>query len=362
MKNALSVSLLVVCSLLAGCNEQEVVAESSPRPVRSLLIDTNGVGAQKTYAGVSRSAQESRLSFKVSGTVNSIPVRVGDEIKAGSVIASLDPSTYELQLQQSQATVAQSSAASRNARAGYDRTRALYANNNTSLGELDSSRANSESASAQLRAARKSLQLAQLNVAYTKLTVDVDCVVDSIAVELNENVSTNTEIARVNCSEEIEVEVAVPEGIISEISNGKKATIRFDAIDGQSFAGTVTEVGVGASGVGSTFPITVLITEKNSKLRSGLAASVAFDSARAVEGLFVVPLSAIVKRSNGAFVYVVNSVNKQASKGTGEVALREVQLGELRSAGIEVISGLAVGDRIVTAGVSFMRDNLQVVY
>lgn len=353
---------LCLATVLTACGDDAFEEEVLVRPVKTVLVSDDTVGDIKTFSGVSQSAQESTLSFKVSGTVEAIPAHVGDQIKAGQVIASLDASTYELQLQQAQATVAQSSAADRNASAAYQRTRALYANNNASLGDLDSARAAADSASAQLAAARKSLQLAELNLSYTNLTVDVDCLVDSISISENENVSTNTEVARVNCSEELEIEVAVPESIIDEFANGKNASIRFDAIPGRVFTGKVIEVGVGASGVGSTFPVTVLVDREGSKIRTGLAASVSFIGGSKAKNTYILPLSAVVQGVDGPFVYVVQPVTDNPLESEGIVTRRAVTLGELQSAGIQITSGLALGNRVVVAGVSFVRDDLLVSF
>lgn len=363
MQRSLNRKLLVVgagllCLVLSACGADDVDDVVAIRPVKSLVIDADSSNSQRTFSGVSRSAQESRLSFKVAGTVSSIPVKVGDKIEAGTIIARLDPSSYDLQLQQSQATVAQSSAASRNAATAYQRTRNLYANNNASRGDLDSARANADSVAAQLRAARKSLQLAELNRSYTELKVDVDCVVDSISTEINENVSTSSEVARVNCSDEIEIEVAVPESIIGSFKNGKKAAIEFDAIANSVFGGKVIEVGVGASGVGSTFPVVVLVESSGTVVRTGLAASVSFVSNNSEFKQFILPLSAVVQGESGTFVYLVVPEVDQL----GLIEKRAVDIGELQPGGIEVISGLAKGDRVVTAGVSFVRDGLSVSY
>ena len=356
------IMLLAGTLLLSACGADDAEEEVVVRPVRTVVVSDDSSSGVKTFSGVSRSAQESRLSFKVAGTVSSVPVNVGDRIQAGTVIASLDASAYELQLQQAQATVEQSNAASRNASAAYQRTRALYANNNASLGDLDSSRANSDSAKAQLRAARKSLQLAELNLSYTDLKVDVDCVVDSIAVSENENVSTNTEVARVNCSEELEIEIAVPEGVISDFSNGKEASIRFDAIPDAAFKGRVIEVGVAASGVGSTFPVTVLLDRAGQTVRTGLAASVSFQSDNTSGETHILPLAAVVQGADGTFVFVVKPVTENELETEGTIEKKPVELGDLQTAGIEVTSGLQHGDRVVTAGVTFIREGLLVSF
>jgi len=361
--NRLSMALVVISLLVSGCSGPQEEQEIIVRPVRTVVVNEDAAANLKTFSGVSRSAQESRLSFKVNGTIAGIPAKVGDRIVAGSVIASLDASTYDLQLQQAQATVEQSRAAARNARSSYQRTRALYANNNTSLGGLDSARAASDSAAAQLRAAAKSLQLAELNLSYTELTVDVDCVVDSISVAVNENVSTNTEIARVNCSDELEIEIAVPESIIGDFTNGKLAKIRFDAVDSREFNGRVIEVGVGANGLGSTFPVTVLLeANNNSDIRPGLAASVSFENSTDSRGDYLLPLSAVVQGSEGTFVYVVNPLSNNELESEGTIGKKPVSLGELQTGGIEVKAGLSSGDRVVVAGVSFVREGLLVAF
>ncbi len=363
IKQRFFVALIFSAVGLTACSEAEVENEIVVRPVRTIVVNDDATANLKTFSGVSRSAQESRLSFKVSGTVARVPANVGDRIDAGTIIASLDASTYDLQLQQAQATVEQSRAASRNARSAYQRTRALYANNNASLGDLDSSRASSDSAAAQLRAARKSLQLAELNLSYTKLTVDVDCVVDSIAVAVNENVSTNTEVARVNCSDELEIEVAVPESVIGDFSNGKVASIKFDAIADTAFSGKVIEVGVGASGLGSTFPVTILVDGNNSKdIRPGLAASVSFENTAESNRDYLLPLSAVVQGAEGSFVYVVNPLSANELESEGTVSKKAVSLGELQTGGIEVSAGLSSGDRVIVAGVSFVREGLLVSF
>ena len=352
--------MLTICFTQSSCGTDQESASAPLRSVRSVVAGQDLSDSLRTFSGVSRSAQESRLSFKVGGNVSEIPVTVGDIITAGTVIARLDSSTYDLQRQQAQASVAQSKAAARNAKAAYDRTRSLYANNNVSLGELESARANSESASAQLRASNKSLQLAELNLEYTRLKVDVDCVLDSISISENENVQIGAEVARVNCSDELEIEISVPEGIIDSFKRGKAATIEFDAISGASFNGVVVELGVDTSGVGSTFPVTVLVSDKHPSMRSGLAASVSFAAAQSGNSNIILPLSAVVRRADGIFVYVLTADSVVGNSGT--VSLTLVQLGELQTAGMEIKSGLTVGDRVVVAGVSFLREGLQVSF
>lgn len=363
IKQTTTMCAVLMTMLLSACSSQNEEQEIIVRPVRTIVVNAEGSGRVNTFSGVSKSAQESTLSFKVSGTVNAVPAKVGDKISAGTTIASLDTSTYDLQLQQAQASVEQSRAAARNARTAYQRTRALYANNNASLGDLEASRANSESASAQLRAAIKSLELAQLNLSYTELKLDIDCSVDSISVEVNENVSTSTEVARVNCSDKLEVELAVPGNIIGNFTNGKTAKIKFDALPDAEFDGRVSEVGLGANGLGATFPVTVsVVDDKGLDIRPGLAASVAFESMNSLNNEYLLPLSAVVQGNDGAYVFLVEPVTDNELESEGVIIKLPVTIGALQTGGIEITSGLKVGHRVVVAGVSFVRNGMLVSF
>jgi len=219
-----------------------------------------------------------------------------------------------------------------------------------------------------------------LNLSYTELTVDVDCTVDSISVSENENVTAGSAVARVNCSDELEIEVAVPESVIGDFKRGKTADVEFDAIPNNAFKGIVVEVGVDEEGVGSTFPITVMVTDQH-------PASVSFVTAQENDDEHILPLSSIVRKSEGTFVFIVEAETNSSStdqgaeeassednasltdqaaisskQAIGVVALRKVELGDLETSGIKVVTGLAAGDRVVVAGVSFLRDGLRVLY
>ncbi len=348
---------LMMVSLLIGCRAPEAEMEEVIRPVRHLVAEPTSASRARIYSGTSKSALESRLSFKVSGTVEALPISIGDQLEKGRLIARLDDSLLELQAQQSEANLIQAQASLRNAEAGYQRVRGLYAGNNASRDDLDTARAAAESAQAQVKAAEKQLELAQLNVSYSRLYAQTDCTVASIEVEVNENVSPGSPIATVTCGSALEVELAVPESLIGELSKGIPATVRFDAVRDRTFSGTVSEVGV-AAGSGATFPVTVAILGEHPELRSGLAAEVRFDLATGEQKeLYLVPLSAVVEDGGEKFVFLA------VPDGGGELAMierRPVQVGELTDLGLEILGGLSPGDRVVTAGTSVIREGLKV--
>ena len=352
----ITVVSLVLATVACSGPEQSLDAPVL-RPVRTVTIAIENSGRERTFSGVSQSTQESRISFKVSGTITSLPARTGTQMKAGDVLARLNPSSYELQVQQAEASLAQAQASQRNADSNYDRVKGLYEGSNASRNDLDSARASAESARAQVRSNKKSLEIAQLNRSYTRLTVPEDCVVAALDVELNENVNAGETIALVNCGAGIQVNVGIPESLIADVSTGMTAQVSFNAIADKYFAATVTEIGIASDGGSATFPVAVMLSETDPAIRAGMAAEVIFRFDRSGSNAFIVPASAVLNDERGTFVFL--AVPKSGS--TASIARQNVTTGELTENGIEILDGLSVGDRVVTAGTSVIRENLDVL-
>ncbi len=342
----------VACSEDAG-----PPTEPALRPVRVELVSRNGDLRERSFTGVSRSTQESRMSFKVSGTVTDVPVQVGDRLQSGALIARLNTSTFDLTVQQAEASLAQARASQRNADASYSRTKELYTNNNASRNDLDSARANAESAAAQVRSAAKSLEIARLDRSYTRLTAPTDCRVAAVDIEINENVSAGTQVATVNCGSGIEVSLGVPESLIGGLEQGMEARVRFNALPNEAFAGRLTEVGVASVGNSATFPIVVTLEDSVSSLRPGMAADVTFEFRNLLADVHAVPSTAVMNDEQGSYVFVAVPTDN----GQAEIERRSVATGELTANGVEILEGLVNGDRVVTAGTTVIRSGQRVL-
>lgn len=345
--------------LLSACDRTAPPVEQRLRPVRFIVVSGESGARDRSFTGTSKSSRESRLSFKVSGTVTEVPVQIGQRLDAGDLIARLDAATFSLQVQQAQASLVEAQANERNAAANYDRTKGLYANNNASRNDLDAARAQAEAVGAQVGSATKALEIAKLNESYTRLLADTDCSMASIDIEVNENVSAGQQVAAVSCGDDFEVEIDVAESLIGSINEYTPVRVTFSAIADKQFDGEVTEVAVASVSGAATFPVIVKLAESHPALRSGLAAEVIFQfDTLAASGSVVLPVAAVIRDPAGTFVYVAIPTEVP---GQALISRRPVILGELTSSGIEVLDGLSTGDRVVTAGLSVIRDGQRVL-
>ncbi len=350
--------LLLTVLIINGCEKPEPEAELI-RPVRYTQVFKSGGDRVRSFTGVAQSGVESLLSFKVSGTVKRVAVNVGDTVNRGALIAEIDPSDYELQVQQAEASVAQAEAQARNANAGYERVRALYENNNASRSDLDGARAGNESANAGVKTAEKQLELARLQLSYTRLIAPVSGAIASVNSEVNENVQAGYPIVMLSSGSDIEVKLSVPEVLISKIKEGDPVKVSFDAIPGKNYEASITEVGVSAVDAGSTFPVTVRLSKTDNDVRSGMAATVEIMfQATSDKDVCIVPTHAVVEDRFGRFVYIVEPI--AGEDGFGTVKRRNVTVGDLTDEGIEVYEGLGDGENLVIAGVSRIHDGLKV--
>ncbi len=349
--------MFCAAALLVGCEKDSAPQEDVLRPVRYHLVEDNSAGRDRSFSGTSKSTKESRLSFKIGGTATSVPAQIGQNLKKGDLIAQLDAANYLLQVEQAQAALVEAQAGERNAVSNYERAKGLYANDNASLNELDAARANSDSARAQVRAASKALEIARLNASYTRLYAGDDCSIASIEVEVNENVSAGQQIAVVSCGSEFEVTLDVPESVISSIDQYTPVSISFGSISGVQFSGEVSEIST--SGTSAAFPVVVKVHESHPALRSGLAANVTFQfDAPSIDNTYVLPVSSVVKDPGGTFVFIARP---DGDPGQAVVERRPIALGELTQFGVEVLEGLSPGDRVVTAGITVIRDGQRVL-
>ncbi|MEM6603508.1 MAG: efflux RND transporter periplasmic adaptor subunit [Pseudomonadota bacterium] len=346
--------------MLAACGEEQQDMSAPIRQVKVMQIMDSSSSFEQSFSGTLRSTAEISYSFKVSGTVETLPVKVGDTVGKGAILATLDSSDYELQVEKAEANLAQSMASYQNAKANYTRVKRLYEAGDSSRSELDSARAESGTNLATVQANRKALEIAKKDLKYTSLRSEGACAIASVSPDIGENVNSGEQIIYATCGDKLEVKLNIPESVIAYIEKDMPAKVSFPAIRNKTFDGIVTEVGVSSVSGRTTFPVDVLITGTDMKLlKAGLSADVVFaiDSAKAGQSnAIIVPAFAVGEDQNGRFVFTV----AQTEEGKTIVKRSPVTVGDVQQNGVVILDGVNAGDFVVTAGVSVLRDGMEV--
>ncbi len=352
---------LIAVTPFFGCGNGEQPVEEPLRPVRFQQVFAGGGERVRSFSGTAQAGVESRLSFKVSGTVQSVSVQVGDRVRAGQIIAEIDPADFRLQVQHAEASLDQAQAQALQAQQSYERVKQLYENRNASRNDLDASRAASESTTAQVSAAEKQLELAKRQLGYARLTAPTAGAIATVDVEENENVQGGQTVAQLTAGSKLEVEVAMPEVLIANVREGDGVVVTFDALQGLECQGRVVEVGVSSGRLATTFPVTIRLDDVHERALPGMAAEVAFKfTSQSKRERFLAPPVAVGEDRLGRFVFIVEPSGEQ--EGVGVVHRRNVVIGDLTSDGIEILEGLKDGDFLITAGVSRIIDGQKVKF
>ena len=363
---------LFLVFFLMSCEEKSIETVKRIRPIKYAKIESSTGVETHTFSGVAKAQNETNLSFKVGGTLGTVRVKLGDQVKKGQLIATIDPADYNIQtnqaISQKEGSVANAKAAETqliNAQATYDRVAKLYENNSVSLSEyqqakagLDATQAQYDAANTQINAADQQVQAAGNQVSYTRLVSPMNGVITSVEVEANEVVNSGMVIAKVSTVGRPEVEVGVPEILINKIKRGQNVNITLPSAPGQKFKGVVEQVAY-ASGNAPTYPVIVEIDKSAEQIRPGMAANVEFLFSKnrdASTPKMIVPVEAVGKDNGGNFVFVLN----QMEEGIYVAEKKTITIGSLIPEGFELISGLKEGDVVAIAGLKSLMNGVEV--
>ncbi len=373
MKNCLITLVIFLILCLGGCRQEttvETTQKNPVRPVRYITLTSEQPDRNLSFSGTAVADRESTLSFKVSGTVQMVRVKVGDKVKTGDLLAQLDKTDLQVSLDSARAALKTAQADAQSAQTSvytsqstYNRTQKLYENDNVSLSEFEQARGNYETAQAQLLAAtsrinteNSKLKAAENQLKYTRLSAPFDGIINAVFVEENEEIASGSAIFTLNGLGNLEVNVDVSDSYITRIKKGMKCTVAFSSFSEFPMQGEVTEVPYAASGA-PTYPVTIGIQNKDERLRPGMAAEVSFDFGVSQENATLYLSADAVGEEGGTnFVFLIESSDGEL----GVVKKRDVSLGQLTEKGFLLKKGVNLGDRIATSGLQILLDGMEV--
>ena len=343
----LSLRLLPVLGLgllLTGCIDPAPADEAGPppRPVQVMAVTLTPMEADKTFVGVVRARREIDQSFRVGGKVAQRYVDVGQQVKAGQLIATLDPQDLRLQLESAEAEFAAANANLSQTTAEDGRYRTLTARGFASNADLDRKSVAKEEASGRLERARRSLDLARNQLAYADLKADADGVVMSTSAEPGQVVTAGQTVARLARLDEKEAAVALPETALAA-ARSDSATVTLWAEPDRVFKAHLRELSPQADATSRTYAARFTLEGADDTVALGMTTFVTLRPAN-VPKVARLPLSAVFDKGAGPRVFVVDPT-------TRALEARPVTVAGYTSDSALVSQGLTGGEQVVTMGV-----------
>ena len=322
---AAAISALI---LLSACSKAPLPPEPL-RPVLTALVGERAEEGAATYSGEVRSRYETPLGFRIGGKIAARMVDVGATVKAGDVLARLDPADSALSASAANAQLDLANADMR-------RYRELRAKNFVSQAALDAKETSFKSAKAQADLARNQSD-------YTVLRADHSGVVEAVAAEVGQVVAAGQTVVRVARTDALEVAVAIPESRLPERLRDAEITLWAD--EQASYRGVLRELSPVADAATRTYAARVSIVNPDTRVQLGMTAKVRFlvDKAPVEAAHLAVPLAAIFQQDGRPALWVVGADQT--------LSLRPVAVAAYGEQSATLASGVKAGERIVVAGV-----------
>jgi RND family efflux transporter MFP subunit len=352
--NALFVRVvpLVAVLVLVACTRPAPVE----MPVRSVKVMTVGMQSMQSgleFAGEVRARVESRLGFRVGGKLTQRPVELGQHVRAGQVLARLDPQDYQLAADAARAQLAAAVGNRDLAAADFKRFKELKDQNFISGAELERRETVLKAAQAQFEQARAQLAGQGNQVDYATLLADVSGVVTAIEAEPGQVVAAGTPVVRIAQDGPRDVVFAVPEDKVAAIRPGSIVDVRVWPANA-ALQGVVREVAASADPVTRTFVVKVALDGK-AALTLGATVSVLPQALQRGAGQVIkLPTSALRQEGQSSAVWVLDPASMT-------VKLQAVQIATTDGNEVVLASGLQPGMQVVSAGVHVLTPGQKVV-
>ena len=340
----LTVLVVVLGFVLAGCGGAS--SETADRPGDDLApvhVETAVAALEQVPVIVEATGSVEpwkRISpgTKIMGRVDEVLVEEGDRVHRGQVLARLERRDLDAAVRQAEAAVAMAKANLVNMEAQYNRIVALHEKGSATQKNLEDVTAGYTVAQAALQQAEANLNAAKVMLSYAEIVSPIDGWVVRKMTEVGDMAAPGMPMFVVEDLSRVKVTAQVPESDVTGLAPGQQARVRIDVL-GLDETADIWRVVPAGDPRSRTFAVQLVLKNPQGTIKSNMFARVSFD--RGLRETLLVPATAIVKRGQLRGVFVLDDENR--------ARLRWVRLGREIDGRVEVLSGLAAGDRYVVA-------------
>ncbi|MDQ7832787.1 MAG: efflux RND transporter periplasmic adaptor subunit [Desulfovibrionaceae bacterium] len=343
-------SLVFACLFLAGCHDAPQAREVRP-VVKTMRLHMGTDAEERTYSGVVVARHEVQEAFRVDGRIARRLVDVGDHVRAGQVLASLDEKDLRLSMESAQAE--RRAAASNRAQALTDERRyaTLLSRNAISHSEYDATRLAVDEATGRLERAERTLQLAENRLHYANLICSTDGVITRVSAEAGQVVAAGQSIVSVARDGALEVRVDIPERQIQNLQTMSAEVTLWSNMEAH-YRAVLREISPTADPATRTYTVRYSLQGENPLVRLGMTANLRLTGPLGAPTARV-PSSAVLDQGNGPGVWIVNPE-------TGRLSFRFVTIERYTERGVHVHGELADGDIVVITGAHKLDQDMEV--
>ncbi len=337
-----SISLMFFASSCGSDEKKTTVDNTTPVMVKTSAVEADGNNPFVTASGKIQAANSADLSTRMMGYVNKIHVKVGDNVRKGQLLISINNTDLQAKRGQVNAGITEATAAYNNAQKDYDRFKNLFTENSASQKELDDITAHYEMAEARLESANQMKNEINAQFAYTNITAPFKGKITNKFIEAGDMANPGMPLISVETPGKYEVMAMVPENKISKIESGTEVEVLVKAVQ-KTLKGNVIEVSTSAKNTGGQYLVKVSLEKTDAKILSGMFSTVQFpiEKDEKTNAMVLIPTEVLVNRGQLSGIYTISQSNT--------ALLRWLRLGRTYGDKVEVLSGLTADEAYITS-------------
>lgn len=331
---------------LSNCGDSPTPQNASGKDPVAVRVIQTGASQEPgflTVSGKVEAGQSARVSTRMMGYITRVHARVGETVREGQLLVSIQNEGLQAKTAQARAGVAEAKSAYESARKDYERFQNLYASESASQKELDDMAARFEMAAARLSAAREMENEVEAEGSYVRIRAPFSGVITRKYAEEGDLASPGMPLLGLENPDRFKVTALVPESEITRVREGDPALVLIKSL-GLEVPGTVSELSSSALATGGQYRVTISLPKPAEGLRSGMYASVRFPGQPAdgpAQSALMIPREAVVTQGQLTGVYTVSQ--------SQTAVLRWLRLGREYGAEVEVLSGLQPGETLIVS-------------
>jgi RND family efflux transporter MFP subunit len=320
----------------------------APAPVETVVVQRQSLDEVIGGSGTVEQSSTVQLTSQVNGEVIELPVKVGDLVKKGDLLLRLDDRLIQAQLEANRQYVEVANIKIKDQAKQVERQTALGKKSMGTPLELEQSEIKLADARQDLAKSTLSLRQAEIDLEHAKITSPIDGIVLERLVNPGESTHRDQIVLKLGSLNTVLVTPKLTEEKMHSVQVGLAAEATFPAFSGEIFPGKIVKIDPNIDPVTRTFTAYLEIKNPDLRLKPGLSGFVRIR--RSLKDVLAVPSVAVINPSGEqAFVFVVND--------SGRANEVKVKTGSVVNAKTEITSGLKEGEKVVTVGQLYLKEN-----
>ena len=340
--------------LLVGCSKEQKakrVYQKNPVAVKVERVKRGSIVYSLEYKGTVYPWAQANITPETSGRVMKIYKKQGDTVKKGELLAEMDTTTLKLQLKQAQAALAVSNASFKDAQLNYNRLEKLLEKKAISTQQMEKAQLALEAADTELKSAQANADVIQHTLNYSIMRAPFDGVITSKNAEegdvINPMMGMGTSVLTLMDLKNVKVILEVPAEEIEKIKTGQNCTVTVVSLQDETFTGEIYTKNLAADPISKTFKVEVKIPNPETKIKSGIYATVRIETFRK-DNCLILPVKALMTDNNASFVVLYVK---------GKSQYQNVKVGAKNESVFEILEGLTENQEVVVEGNYDLKDN-----